>query len=216
MILIGPPGAGKGTQAARLAEQFEIPHISTGDMLRHEIKQGTAIGDQVKDLQARGELAPDALVIGLVEQRIQQADTQHGFILDGFPRSNAQAQMLQQLLERVGQPIQAVVQLMVPDNEIVTRLSHRRMCSQCGATYHQFSARPKREGVCDRDGAPLVQREDDSEEAIRNRLNIFHKQTEPVVEYYGKLSLLRIIDAQGEVGIVFEMIQSALKSVVAA
>lgn len=216
MVLIGPPGAGKGTQAAQLAAQYHIPHISTGEMLRQEVRQGTIIGQQVKDCLAAGNLVPDALMLNMVENRLQQKDTLNGFILDGFPRSAQQAEELQQLLERIGRPLHAVIQMICPDDEIVGRLSHRRICTQCGKPYHLIYSPPKQEGLCDLDGAPLYHREDDHESAIRNRLGVYHRQTEPVVEYFRhKTKLLREINALGEVSAISQAIRSILGAIAA-
>jgi adenylate kinase len=216
MVLIGPPGAGKGTQAARLAERYHIPHISTGEMLRQEVRQGSIIGQQVKDCLAAGNLVTDSVMLNMVENRLQMKDTLGGFILDGFPRSPVQAEALQALLERINRPLHAVIQMICPDDEIVNRLAHRRICTLCGKPYHLIDQRPKVEGVCDLDGSPLYHRDDDREEAIRNRLSVYHRQTEPVVEYFRKhTSLLREINALGEVSAVSQAIQSILGAIAA-
>ncbi len=215
MVLIGPPGAGKGTQAARLAAHYRIPHISTGDMLRMEVRQETPIGLQVRDRLAAGLLVPDALMLGMVEHRLLQKDAKQGFILDGFPRSPYQAEALQRLLERIQRPLMAVVQLIVPDQEIVVRLSYRRCCSLCGKTYHLMYNQPQREGYCDIDQAPLMQRDDDREDAIRTRLQVYHQQTEPVVDYYRRTPLLREVHALGDVPSISLHIQNLLKGAAA-
>ena len=215
MVLIGPPGAGKGTQASILAAHYHIPHISTGDMLRQEVKLETTIGRKIKDCLAAGNLVSDSMILGLVEMRLQQMDCRQGFILDGFPRSEVQAVATQQLLDRLGRPLTAVVQLIMADEEIVTRLSYRRVCSQCNRTYHLLYNAPLQEGVCDVDGEPLVQRADDTESSIRNRLSVYHRQTEPVVEFYRRTPLLEEISAEGDVKSITEAILSALRKVAA-
>lgn len=215
MVLIGPPGAGKGTQASILAAHYHIPHISTGDMLRQEVKLSTSIGRQIKDCLAAGNLVSDSMILGLVEMRLQQMDCRQGFILDGFPRSQVQAEATHALLEKLAKPLTAVVQLIMPDEEIVTRLSFRRVCSECCRTYHLLYNAPKVEGACDVDGAPLTQRSDDTEDSIRNRLSVYHRQTEPVVEYYRRTPLLKEISAEGEVNSITQAILSALAKVAA-
>lgn len=210
MVLIGPPGAGKGTQAAHLAAYYHIPHISTGEMLREEVKQGSLIGNQIKDCLAAGNLVSDQMILGLVEMRLQQQDCRHGFILDGFPRSQIQAEATGALLERLQRPLDAVVQLIMPDDEIVTRLSYRRICSQCARPYHLLFNAPRLDNLCDLDGQHLIQRSDDTEDSIRNRLNVYHKQTEPVVDYYRKTPLLKEISALGEVNTITQAIILAL------
>lgn len=216
MVLIGPPGAGKGTQASILAAHYHIPHISTGDMLRQEVKLGTGIGRQIKDLLAAGNLVSDQMILGLVETRLQQMDCRRGFILDGFPRSQVQAEATQALLDRLNKPLDAVVQLVMPDEEIVTRLSYRRICSQCSRSYHLIYTPPKKEGECDVDHAPLIHRSDDTVEAIRNRLAVYHRQTEPVVEFYRRTPLLKEISALGDVSSITEAIMNSLGKEAAA
>lgn len=213
MVLIGPPGAGKGTQAERLALHYHIPHISTGEMLRAEVRAGSPLGLQVKEIIAGGNLVSDGLMLDLVEQRLQHKDARHGFILDGFPRSSEQAEALMRLLDRLHKPLDAVVQMVVPDDEIVTRLSYRRVCPQCPRTYHLYFNKPHRSGLCDIDGATLIQREDDREEAIRNRLHVYHQQTEPVVDYFRRTPLLREINALGDVAAISKAIHAALRGI---
>lgn len=215
MVLIGPPGAGKGTQANQLAAHYHIPHISTGEMLRHEVREGTEIGKKVAACLAAGNLVSDELMLGMVEHRLQMIDAQSGFVLDGFPRSTYQAEGLQKLMEKLQRPLQAVVQLMIPDDEIVSRLKDRRVCSACGKIYHLVHRPPQKAGICDLDGAPLTQRDDDTEESIRNRLSVYHRQTEPVVGFYRLTPLLREIDALGDVSDVCRAIKLILEGIAA-
>lgn len=181
VILFGPPGAGKGTQARVLAEKFAIKHISTGDLLRAQVKANTALGQQASQFMNSGQLVPDSLILAMVEEEIKQAS---GFVLDGFPRSLEQAQALREMLERLKMPLDRVILLDVPDQVLVERLGMRRFCPQCQRTYHLVSNKPKQEGVCDVDHAVLKQRTDDQEEVIRKRLKVYHEQTEPMLQYF--------------------------------
>lgn len=213
MVLIGPPGAGKGTQATLLGAHYGIPHISTGEMLRLEVRQGTDIGRQVQSCLAAGNLVSDQLILEMVEHRLQQEDTQRGFVLDGFPRSTVQAEGLESLSRQLQKPLQAIIQMVLPDDDIVSRLSARRVCSACGKIYHLMHRPPQTAGVCDLDGAPLLQREDDQEEAIRNRLTVYHRQTQPVVDYYRGTEGFREISALGEVSEICEAIKLVLEGI---
>ncbi|MFN8609894.1 MAG: adenylate kinase [Vulcanimicrobiota bacterium] len=195
LVLIGPPGAGKGTQAAVLKDRYGLAHISTGDMLRDEVRRQTPLGLQAKTLMAAGQLVPDALILDMMAQRLQQPDVARGFLLDGFPRSRAQGQALVSTLTRLKQPLHAVIQLKLGDEEIVRRLSLRRSCPSCGRVYHLQTNPPTLHGLCDTDGAALQHREDDNEQTIRTRLSVFHQQTQPVIEYFRGLGLLRSLDA---------------------
>lgn len=208
IVLIGPPGAGKGTQAPKLAAHYGIPHISTGEMLRDEVRHESALGLQVADLLAAGNLVNDDLMLKLVRNRLAVSDTCQGFILDGFPRSVSQADALTDLLRTVDRPLRAAVQFIISDEVLVNRLSYRRTCPECGTSYHLVNMPPKVAGICDQDGIHLVQREDDREEAIRNRLRIYHQQTEPVVDYYRQTGLLRTVEALGDIEEVFKQICS--------
>ncbi|MFN8609299.1 MAG: adenylate kinase [Vulcanimicrobiota bacterium] len=181
VILIGPPGAGKGTQARYLSEKYHLAHISTGDILRENRKQGTELGQKAAAYMDSGKLVPDELIVSMVAERL---GGDGGFVLDGFPRSEAQAQLLDGMLSKSGHPINHVILLEVSDNDLVDRLSLRRSCPTCQRTYHLKSNPPKKEGLCDLDGAALIQRPDDKEEVIRNRLKVYHEQTEPVLRHY--------------------------------
>ncbi len=194
LILFGPPGAGKGTQAERLRSDFELPYISTGEMLRGNVKDETDLGRKAKQYMDAGELVPDELIVAMAAERLQEEDAQDGFILDGFPRTLEQAKALDRLLSDLGRRVTAALLLDVSDEEVVRRLSGRRVCVKAGHNYHVELDPPKREGVCDQDGSRLVQRDDDNPEVIRNRLKVYHEQTEPLTEYYDEQGLMRRID----------------------
>jgi adenylate kinase len=191
LILLGPPGAGKGTQAERLVEDFDLPYYATGDILRAAVKDGTQIGTQAKEYMDRGDLVPDEVIIGVIMERIDTPEAADGFLLDGFPRTIPQADALAQALENLGRRITAVILIDVPDEEVIRRLSGRRVCVKNGHTYHVDFDPPKREGVCDQDGSRLVQRDDDKEETVKRRLEVYHEQTSPLVEYYEERGTLR-------------------------
>lgn len=190
-ILLGPPGAGKGTQAKYICETYGIPQISTGDMLRAAVKAGTELGKQAKAVMDSGGLVSDEIIIGLVKERITQPDCEKGFLFDGFPRTLAQAEATRD----AGVTIDAVVEIQVPDDMIVGRMSGRRVCLTCGATYHVTSNPPKTEGVCDKDGEKLVQREDDHEATVRKRLEAYHEQTAVLSKFYGDMAASGAADA---------------------
>jgi adenylate kinase len=209
-ILFGPPGVGKGTQAKRLASHYEIPHLSTGDLLREAIRQGTELGKQVKPLMDAGQLVPDELVIRIVEERLRAEDAKRGSILDGFPRTIPQAQALEKALGRAGRTLRAVISLEVPEEEIVERLSGRRSCPKCGAVYHVVNQPPKFAGFCDNDDTGLVQREDDKEDRVKSRLRVYDEQTAPLKEWYRKKGLLRSIDGVGSPEGIQAQIQKAI------
>ena len=194
LILFGPPGAGKGTQAQRLADDFQLPYIATGDMLRGHVKEGTDLGREAKRYMDAGDLVPDGVIVAMVAERLQQDDARDGFILDGFPRTVEQSQALDKQLAELGRRITAVLLLDVPDGEVERRLSGRRVCVKKGHNYHTEFDPPKREGVCDQDGSRLVQRDDDKPEVIRNRLGTYHKKTAPLIERYEEQGLLKRID----------------------
>jgi adenylate kinase len=194
LILFGPPGAGKGTQAERLEADFQLPYIATGDMLRRNVREETDLGKEAKAYMDAGDLVPDELIVAMAAERLQEEDAEDGFILDGFPRTLAQAEALDEQLSKLGRRITAALLIDVPDEEVVRRLSGRRMCVKNGHNYHLEFDPPKHEGVCDQDGSRLVQRDDDKPEVIENRLRVYHEQTEPLVEYYDERGLLRRID----------------------
>ena len=217
LIFIGPPGSGKGTQAKRLAARHDVPHISTGDMLREAIADGTELGRQAAPIMASGALVSDDLMLGIIDERLAKGDAQRGFILDGFPRTLVQAEKLDTIVEKSkgngsgnGTTGLRVLQLLVPDETIVKRISLRRSCPTCGAIYHLESAPPAVDTVCDREGAELIARPDDNETAVRKRLEAFHRQTLPVATFYKSKNLLREVDGVGPVDEVFERIEKSL------
>ena len=194
LILFGPPGAGKGTQAERLRKDFELPYIATGDMLRANVKEETELGKKAKEYMDAGDLVPDELILAMAADRLSQDDAQDGFILDGFPRTIEQAEALDKQLSDMGRRVTAALLVDVPDEEVIRRLSGRRMCVKSGHNYHVEFDPPKHEGVCDQDGSRLVQRDDDKPEVIENRLRVYHEKTKPLVDYYDERGLMRRID----------------------
>jgi adenylate kinase len=198
LILFGPPGAGKGTQAERLRKDFELPYIATGDMLRSNVKEQTELGKQAKAYMDAGDLVPDELILAMAGERLGQDDAQDGFILDGFPRTIEQAQALEKQLSSMGRRVTTALLIDVPDEEVIRRLSGRRMCVKSGHSYHVEFDPPKHDGVCDQDGSRLVQRDDDKPDVIENRLRVYHDKTKPLVDHYDKLGLMRRIDGTRE------------------
>jgi adenylate kinase len=194
LILFGPPGAGKGTQADRLRTDFGLPFISTGEMLRGNVKEGTDLGRQAQEYMEAGELVPDELIVAMAGERLAQDDALDGFILDGFPRTTEQAEALERQLSQQGRRVTAALLIDVSDEEVIRRLSGRRVCVKAGHNYHVEFDPPKREGVCDQDGSRLVQRDDDKPEVIRNRLRVYHEQTEPLIDFYDGRGVMRRID----------------------
>lgn len=197
IILVGPPGAGKGTQAESIKKKYDIAHISTGDILRANVKAGTELGKTAKEYMDAGNLVPDDLIIAMMEFRLQEPDTKNGFLLDGFPRTRPQAEALDELLERLGLSLDAVVELDVSDEVVVKRLSSRRVCRQCGEIYNTLTKPAGTEGVCGICGGEVIRRDDDKESVIRSRLSVFHEQTAPLIKYYRDKRLLVTVDASG-------------------
>ena len=210
LLFLGPPGAGKGTQARELAREWGVPQVATGDMLREQMAAGTALGREAKQFYDRGELVPDDVILRMVEERFRQPDGVNGFVLDGFPRTNAQADGLAAMLERRGQKIDAVVYFDVSEPELVRRLTGRRLCRECQTSYHLVSAPPKQEGVCDKCGGALYQRQDDGEATVRHRLGVYARQTAPLLDYYRQRGLLRTVTGEGPV----EKVRQALRDAV--
>ena len=194
LIFLGPPGAGKGTQAQRLAKDFHLPYIATGDMLREEVKNETELGGKAKEHMDAGNLVPDDLIIAMIAERMEDPDSGDGFILDGFPRTTAQADALSEAMEERDRRLTAALLIEASDEEVIRRISGRRVCVKNGHTYHVESDPPKHEGVCDQDGSRLIQRDDDKPETVKHRLETYHEQTEPLVEYYEERDLLRRFD----------------------
>lgn len=206
MVLLGPPGAGKGTQAKALAKRLGVPHISTGDLLRQNVKEGTELGRQAKGYMDCGALVPDELVAKMLVRRFAQPDVRKGFILDGYPRNLSQARELDVILKNAGTEIGLVTSLDTSEAVIIQRLTGRRVCSNCGANFHIKNMPPKKEGICDICGGKLYQRTDDNEETIKKRLQVYNEQTTPLVEYYQAKKKLRRIDSDGEAELVLNKI----------
>ena len=212
IILLGPPGAGKGTQAQLLALRYRIPPVSTGDILRRAVAAGTSLGREAKTFLDAGSLVPDPVVIGIIRERVKETDCARGYILDGFPRTLAQAEALTGMLSEMGTTIDGVVQVVVPEGELVRRLTGRRVCSSCGEGYHVQSRPPKVKDRCDRCGGTVIHRADDAPETIRRRLRVFQEETAPVVQYYDRQNLLRRVNGQGSIEEVVERIWAAVGS----
>jgi len=211
IVLLGPPGCGKGTQAQKLMEAMKIPQISTGDMLRKALKDGTSLGLEAKKYMESGQLVPDSLVINIMKDRIKSSDCSDGFILDGFPRSIPQAEALDRMLKEVGKKIDIAINFDVPEDELILRISGRRSCPKCGAMYHIKFSPPKTDGICDKCGERLYQRADDNETTVKNRLKVYNDQTAPLIDYYSKAGILKNIAAGGGTpDSVFEKVKDLL------
>ena len=210
IIMLGAPGAGKGTQAKQIAGKYNIPHISTGDIFRTNIKNGTDLGKKAKEYMDQGLLVPDELTCDLVMDRISHDDCKNGFVLDGFPRTIPQAEALDEALKKIGQSMDFAINVDVPDSHIVNRMSGRRACLGCGATYHVVAIPPKKEGICDICGAELVLRDDDKPETVQKRLDVYHEQTQPLIEYYDKQGILKTVDGTMQMEDVFAAIAKIL------
>ena len=210
IVMLGAPGAGKGTQAIKIADKYDIPHISTGDIFRANIKGGTELGQKAKSYIDKGELVPDEVTIGMLLDRIAQDDCKNGYVLDGFPRTIPQAESLTEALKSQGDQIDFALNIDVPDEAIIERMSGRRACPKCGATYHIVYAAPKTENICDKCGTELIIRSDDKPETVKDRLNVYHQQTEPLIAYYKAAGVLREIDGTQELPKVFEDVVAIL------
>lgn len=208
IIMLGAPGAGKGTRAAMIAENYKIPHISTGDIFRANIKNGTELGKEAKGYMDQGLLVPDELTVKILLDRVAQEDCQNGYVLDGFPRTIPQAEVLDQELSKLGDKVDYAIDVDVSDDVIVNRMAGRRACLKCGATYHVAHVPPQQEGICDKCGSELVLRDDDAPETVKHRLEVYHEQTQPLIDFYAQKGILKSVDGTGEV-------KDALKEIVA-
>ncbi|MCS7144632.1 MAG: adenylate kinase [Archaeoglobaceae archaeon] len=213
LILLGAPGAGKGTQAKIIAEKYKIPQVSTGDMLREAVAKGTELGRKAKEFMSQGKLVPDEVVIGIVKERLNQKDCEKGFILDGFPRTIAQAEALDRIMREMGRKIDAVININVPEEEIVKRIVNRRICRKCGSIYHLIYDPPKKEGICDKCGGELYQRDDDRESIVRERFKVYQKNTEPLIDYYKNKRILYDVDGTKDIEKVNAEVLGILKKI---
>ncbi|MFQ6051660.1 MAG: adenylate kinase [Candidatus Hydrothermarchaeota archaeon] len=210
LILLGAPGAGKGTQAKMVAEKFGIPHIATGDILREAVKEGTQLGKEAVKYMEKGKLVPDEIVIGIIEERLREDDCKKGFVLDGFPRTIAQAEALDSVLDKIGIDLDLVIDLKVDKEELVRRISQRRICRSCEKPYHLTFNPPKVSGVCDECGGELYQRSDDTEETVRKRISVYEEQTFPLIDYYKKKGILKEVDGNRPIEEISESINKLL------
>lgn len=210
IIMLGAPGAGKGTQAKKIADKYDVPHISTGDIFRANIKNGTELGNKAKTYMDQGLLVPDDLVVDLVVDRLKQEDCKKGYVLDGFPRTIPQAEALNAALATIGEKMDFAINVEVPDENIINRMAGRRACLSCGATYHLVHIPTKVEGICDNCGKELVLREDDKPETVKKRLDVYHEQTQPLIDYYTKQGILAEVDGTVDMAIVFKDIMKIL------
>ncbi len=210
IVLLGAPGAGKGTQAKKLIEKFGIPQISTGDLLRAAVAEGTELGKEAKSYMDKGELVPDSVVLGMVEERLGRDDCKDGYILDGFPRNTAQAEALDEMLDKMGMPLDAALNVDVPTEDLMKRLTGRRTCEQCGQMYNVYFNPPAEEGKCDKCGGTLFQRDDDKEETITKRLEVYREQTEPLIDYYRQKGILKTVTGTGAIDEIFTRVVETL------
>lgn len=211
IIMLGAPGAGKGTQAKMIAEKYHIPHVSTGDMFRMNIKNGTELGMEAKKYMDQGLLVPDELTVRILLDRVSKEDCKDGYVLDGFPRTIPQAQVLEDALDKLGEQIDYAIDVEVPDENIIRRMCGRRACVSCGATYHIEYVPPKKEGICDECGQPLVLRDDDKQETVLNRLHVYQEQTQPLIDFYTEKGVLRSVDGTQDMQDVFKAIEEILR-----
>lgn len=210
LVLLGAPGAGKGTQAKKLIEKYGMPQISTGDLLRAAVGAGTDLGKEAKSFMDKGELVPDSVVLGMVEERLQQDDAKQGYILDGFPRNTAQAEALDAMLDKLGMPLDAALSVDVPLEDLMKRLTGRRTCKECGQMYNIYFSPPAEEGKCDKCGGELYQRDDDKEETIQKRLEVYTAQTAPLIDYYGSKGILKSVSGTGDMDEIFNNVVQTL------
>ncbi|MHB0915863.1 MAG: adenylate kinase [Thermoleophilia bacterium] len=210
LVLLGAPGAGKGTQAKKLIEKYNTPQISTGDLLRAAVGEGTDLGIEAKGYMDKGELVPDSVVLGMVEERLQQDDCKDGYILDGFPRNTAQAEALDAMLDKLGMPLDAALSVDVPIDDLMKRLTGRRTCKECGQMYNVHFSAPATEGACDKCSGELYQRDDDQEETISKRLEVYEEQTAPLIDYYSGKGILKSVSGTGDIEEIFANVQSTL------
>jgi len=208
--MLGAPGAGKGTQAEMICEKYGLPHVSTGDIFRANIKNGTELGKEAKQYMDKGQLVPDELTVKILLDRVAQDDCKNGYVLDGFPRTIPQAEVLEDALNKLGDKIDYAINVEVPDENIINRMSGRRACVNCGATYHVVYAPTKVEGICDKCGEKLILRDDDKPETVKSRLDVYHKQTQPLIEFYSKKNILKEVDGTVSMNDVFNNIVAIL------
>lgn len=210
IIMLGAPGAGKGTQAKMIAEKYSIPHVSTGDIFRANIKNGTELGKEAKKYMDQGQLVPDELTVKILLDRVAKEDCKNGYVLDGFPRTIPQAEVLDEALAKLGETVDYAIDVDVPDENIIKRMGGRRACVTCGATYHIEHVPPKKEGICDKCGSELILRDDDKPETVKERLNVYHAQTQPLIEFYTKKGILKTVDGTVDMMDVFGAITAIL------
>ena len=210
IIMLGAPGAGKGTQAKMIAEKYSIPHISTGDIFRANIKGGTELGMEAKKYMDQGQLVPDELTVKILLDRVAKDDCKNGYVLDGFPRTIPQAEVLDKALSELGDAVDYAIDVDVPDENIINRMGGRRACVTCGATYHMVNVPPKKEGICDKCGSELILRDDDKPETVKNRLDVYHKQTQPLIDFYTNKGVLKSVDGTKPMDDVFAAIVAIL------